>query len=292
MKFDQQIYPQETQPIFSVLIPSWNNLPYLKLCVKSLKEHSTLPVQIIVHINEGADGSLDWVKNEKIDHTFTPENAGVCWSLNAASSIAKGDYISFFNDDMYVLPDWDNELWQKIQEIGHDQFFLSGTMIEPTYTGNPCIIHADYGRSVEDFQETKLLEDFMGFEKTDWSGSSWPPNVVPRKLWEKVGGYSVEFSPGMSSDPDFSRKLWEQGVRHFQGIGKSRVYHFQARSTQRIVKNNGRKQFLEKWGITQSTFYTYYLRMGKPWNGSLLEPKENLSLKMARLKAIIKRAFS
>ena len=48
--------------MFSIVIPSFNNLEYLKLCLNSLKKNSKYKHQIIVHINEGTDGSLDYVK--------------------------------------------------------------------------------------------------------------------------------------------------------------------------------------------------------------------------------------
>ena len=44
--------------MFSIVIPSWNNLPYLKLCVESLQRHSSVSHEIIVHINDGSDGSV------------------------------------------------------------------------------------------------------------------------------------------------------------------------------------------------------------------------------------------
>jgi hypothetical protein len=50
------------------------------------------------------------------------------------------------------------------------------------------------------------------------------------------------------------------------------VYHFQSKSTLRIKKNDGRKQFLMKWGINQSTFNKYYIRRGTPFTGPLTEP--------------------
>jgi hypothetical protein len=67
----------------------------------------------------------------------------------------------------------------------------------------------------------------------------------------------------MSSDNDFSMKLWHAGCRHFIGVGDSLAYHFQCKSTGKVVKNDGRRQFLDKWGMTQSSFDRYYLRRGQ-----------------------------
>ena len=112
----------------------------------------------------------------------------------------------------------------------------------------------------------RLLKEYATLPHGDWKGSTWPPNIVHRDVWDLVGGYSIEFSPGMYSDPDFSAKLWKAGVRLFKGIDRSRVYHFEARSTHRIVKNDGSTQFLRKWGITSSSFMRDVLQRGEPYN--------------------------
>jgi glycosyltransferase involved in cell wall biosynthesis len=277
---------------FSILIPTWNNLPFLKLCVETLQRHSAFPHQLIIHVNEGRDGTLEWVRGRGIEHTWSAENVGVCHALNAAAKLAQTPYICFFNDDMAALPGWDVALWQEIQSLDHERWFLSATMIEPRDTGNPCVLAPyDFGQDPAHYREQDLLHVYLDWEKSDWSGSTWPPNVVPRWLWEEVGGYSVEFSPGMSSDPDFSMKLWEAGVRHFKGVSGSRVYHFQAKSTGKVQKNNGPRQFLQKWGITQGTFGKYYLRRGQPWKGPLPEAGPWLPLRLAWFKSWVKNKW-
>jgi glycosyltransferase involved in cell wall biosynthesis len=289
MEFEARSYPLTENARFSILIPTWNNLPYLQVCIASLRRHSTFAHQLIVHVNDGSDGTLDWVRAQGIDHTYTPENVGVCHALNAASTLAQTGYIAYFNDDMYALPDWDGVLWAEIQRLGHDRWFLSATMIEPRASGNACVIAPqDFGQDTAQFQEEALLAAYPSWPKADWTGATWPPNVVPRKLWEEVGGYSVEFSPGMSSDPDFSMKLWQVGVRYFKGLGQSRVYHFQTKSTGKVVKNNGALQFRQKWGLTQGTFGKYYLRRGQPWTGTLPEAGPKWRIALARLLARLK----
>jgi hypothetical protein len=77
----------------------------------------------------------------------------------------------------------------------------------------------------------------------------------------------------MYSDPDFSMKLWNEGVRLFKGLGASRVYHFGSISVKRVKQNKGYYQFIRKWGMTSSTLSKYYLRRGKPFDGELQKPK-------------------
>jgi len=66
--------------MFSILIPSYNNLEYLKTCIDSLKKNSEYTHQIIVHINEGTDGSLEYVK-EKILNILIRKTILVCLKL-------------------------------------------------------------------------------------------------------------------------------------------------------------------------------------------------------------------
>ncbi len=272
---------------FSILIPSWNNLPYLRLCIESIIKHGIYPHEIIVFLNEGSDGSRAYLDHLGIVYDFDKTNVGICSAMNRAARLATRDWLFYLNDDMVVLPGWDEELVKTLQTRKTDRLMLSSTMIEPRNTGNPCVIHHDFGGSPETFEEERLLKSFSQFPMADWSGSSWPPNLVHKNLWNEIGGFSEAFSPGMSSDNDYSMKLWKAGVRHFQGLGKSRVYHFQAVSTKRITKNNGRLQFLKKWGIAQSVFYQSYLRMGKPFVGPLNEPR-GLEFVWGRFRSKIK----
>ena len=109
-------------------------------------------------------------------------------------------------------------------------------------------------------------------------------------LWDMVGGYSIEFSPGMYSDPDFAMKLWQVGVRKFKGVGNSRVYHFMSKSTGKLIyKADGSRIFLDKWGISAKVFARYYLQRGTLWNGDLVMPIQKGTLKFYLLLNQIKR---
>ena len=274
--------------MFSIIIPTWNNLAFAKLCVDSIRKNSAWQHQVILHVNDGSDGTLQWARDEGIDYTQSPGNVGICIAVNEAGGLAKMDYIVYMNDDMYVCPGWDTHLLEEIDQLGTDCFMLSATMIEPINYNNPCVIHRDYGQSIETFNEAALLKECPAIEKADWTGSTWPPTVVHRRYWLITGGYSIELSPGVSSDDDFAMKMWYAGCRIYKGVGKSRVYHFQSKSTLRIVKNNGRKQFLMKWGINQSTFNKYYIQRGTPYTGALKAP-EGSAMQWESFRAWVKR---
>jgi len=281
----------EGKPVFSILIPSWNNLPYLKCCVESIRKNSRYSHQIIVHVNEGKDDTLEWVKSQKLSHTHSLENAGVCYGFNGPSALVKSDYIVLSDDDYYYAPDWDFYLLEEIKKINHHYFCITGTMIEHSPTQYPTSIIAplDFGKTVQDFNEQKFLSEYKSIPFHDWTGGNWYPLVLHKNIWNLIGGLSTEFTPGMASDPDMMMKLWHAGVRYYKGVSESRIYHFGSKSTARVKKNDGNKQFLLKWGLSKSTFFDFYLRLGKKFDGYSTEPVDDefkTKLKRDRLKRL------
>ena len=280
--------------MFSILIPTWNNLAYLQRAVEAVRRHSAMAHQVIVHVNDGADGTLAWVRAQGLAYTHSAHNVGICLAVNGAAMQATQPYVAYLNDDMVVCPGWDTQLLRCIERLDSDLFMVSGTMVEPRATGNPCVVVRDFGDAVETFREADLLAALPQLQRGDWSGATWPPTVVHRDWWFRVGGYSSELTPGMSSDNDFSMKLWHAGCRRFVGVGSALVYHFQCKSTGRIVKNDGRRQFLHKWGLSQSTFDRFYLRRGAPLADArtpLAGPESSLPLRWARLGNDLRRRF-
>ena len=51
--------------MFSIIIPTLNNLNYLKFCINSINKNSKFKHEIIPHVNIGKDGTIEYLK-EKI----------------------------------------------------------------------------------------------------------------------------------------------------------------------------------------------------------------------------------
>lgn len=273
--------------MFSVIVPTFNNLEYLKLCLNSLRKNSQFKHEILVFINDGSDGTLKFVKNEKIKFIHSPKNLGLCYAVNRCAEIANNDYIVYAHDDMYFCPGWDVEFYNEIKKHSKDKdFFLSGTMIQPF----DSFINLNCGTNIYNFDEKKLLNKFNSIEFNDFQGTTWAPSLIPLKTWNKVNGFSEEYTYGLGSDPDLNMKLWNVGTRLFKGLGNCRVYHFGSLSLRKKVWNDGHKIFLLKWGITIKFFKKYYLRSDKVYEGELKKPLINInfliSLLICKLKYI------
>tara|TARA_B110001452_G_scaffold146392_1_gene121695 strand:- start:141 stop:1031 length:891 start_codon:yes stop_codon:yes gene_type:complete len=265
--------------MFSIIIPTLNNLKYLKLCLNSIKKNSRFSHEIIPHVNIGDDGTVGYLKKNNIKYTFTSYNAGICKGMNLASKLSTKKYILYAHDDFYFCPDWDNILKKEIDLIGHKNFYLSGTMV------NNGQINFNCGDTVENFNEQKFLDNYIDHNHYDFQGSTWAPHLIHKDIWEKVGGFSEEFFPGTGSDPDLNMKLWRQGIRIFKGINDFKVYHFGSIVTRKykndknIVTESGSKGgkiFLLKWGMSIKFFKKYFLNSDTEYDGPLNEPNKNL----------------
>tara|TARA_B100001063_G_scaffold225313_1_gene234015 strand:+ start:56 stop:922 length:867 start_codon:yes stop_codon:yes gene_type:complete len=265
--------------MFSILIPSFNNLKYLKLCLHSIKINSNFDHQIIIHVNEGKDGTLEYLKDLNIDFSYTKYNSGICEGINKSSKLAKFDYFLYAHDDFYFCPNWDQILLKEVNKIGHNNFYLSGTMMNNGHIAFDC------GNQIENFNEKKFLSEYKNFNHYDFNGSTWAPTLIHKEIWNKVGGFSEEYFPGTGSDPDFNMKLWNLGVRIFKGVNNCKVYHFGSivlRKKINIIKkdnrygSNGAKIFLLKWGITIKFFKKFYLKSGTRYIKPLSPPKINI----------------
>ncbi len=270
--------------MFSIIIPTFNNLEYLKLCLQSLKKNSTYNHEIIIHINEGNDGTLSYLKSNSYKTTFSEKNSGVCVAFNEAAKKATKNFIVLAHDDMYFCPNWDEVFYNELKTLPKNaDFFLSGTMVQPFKS----YINLDCGNTINNFDEKKLLIELPKIKFRNFQGTHWQPSLIPLKTWNKVGGFSEEFSPGLGSDPDFNMKLWNLGVRLFKGLGDCRVYHFSSLSLRKKAWNNGAKTFLLKWRFSIKFFKKHYLRSDQPFNDLLSEPKKNLSYYIGLIKCKI-----
>jgi glycosyltransferase involved in cell wall biosynthesis len=272
--------------MFSILIPTFNNINYLKFCIKSIEKNSKFDHQIVCHVNIGDDGTIEYLRNKNIEYSHTNYNSGICEGINKAAKLAKYEYFLYAHDDFYFCPEWDLILSNEINKIGHNNFYLSGTMM------NKGQINFNCGNTPDEFDEQKFLTEYKKHNYFDFQGSTWAPSIVHRDTWNKVGGLSEEFFPGSGSDPDFNMKLWNLGIRIFKGINNFKVYHFGSivlrKKINKISKKKygsiGAKIFLIKWGITIKFFKEYYLKSNTEYKKELTYPIKNTSYYFNLLK--------
>ena len=249
---------------FSIVIPTWNNLPYLELAVRGLARNSAIGHEIIVFFNEMNEECERWAAGKGIRYLGAETNLGVCGAVNRAAALASNEFVCFINDDMYPLPGWDAELMRYADAA--DKIWLSGTAVEAGEAAACYIGGHDYGSAPEDFRESDLLAECESMKRDYNVVSTWTPIVIKKRDWDAIGGFDESYFPGNGSDPDLAMKMYDYGCRHFIGVGTSLVYHFSRTSIRRFDDANvmdAKKYFKKKWGIPWKRFLKKVLHRGE-----------------------------
>jgi len=87
----------------SVVIPSWNCLADLRVCLQSVDAQGPVAVPVVVD-NGSTDGSVEFLESEGIAHVALPNNFGFAAAVNRGLASAKTPFVMVLNADA-VLDD-------------------------------------------------------------------------------------------------------------------------------------------------------------------------------------------
>ncbi|MFH0913381.1 MAG: glycosyltransferase family 2 protein [Candidatus Omnitrophota bacterium] len=88
-------------PLVSVIVINYNGSKYLKRCLESLYAGAYRNMEIIFMDNGSIDSSLDLVRSNfgQVKIIENKENLGLSVASNRGASLAKGEYLLFYNND-------------------------------------------------------------------------------------------------------------------------------------------------------------------------------------------------
>ena len=220
---------------FSIIIVTWQNRVMLNRCIDLIRKHSDINHQIIVAHNEHKGEE----KIKDAHNILFCKNVGLCKAANEASLYANTNYICLIDDDIEVLPKWDINLFNN--DIYKN--WIASTRIEP--------IAPHYNISCDDYKKGKIPEKF-------YHNISNTPLLIPRKFWEKIGGYDEDFVT-IGAELGLAKKAYDAGERLFLQTPNSMVIHKQSQSTKRLlgianIRKQRDKTFSIKYGMTRKKF--------------------------------------
>ena len=259
-------------------ISTYNNLPYLKLAIESVRRNSYFKdAPFIIHAENCTDGTNEWLQENSskynleyyIDvHTDSPK--GIGGGMNFCATKVTTTYINFLHSDFYVTSNWDLELLKIHERYPEENLWVNSYRIEPNMFNSserPGTLFLDkdvFGAYYDDFEaerfekwveELKELNPY--FEIPKGEGVS---GLVRKDVWDKVGGNDPRFAPTSWDDMDLFLRMLQHGVRFVLPFS-SIVWHFGARGSHRLEENNGQSsqrqreaeqknihKWLEKWG--------------------------------------------
>ena len=267
------------EPI-SFILPSRNNLKYLKQAVESIRKNSIVEHEICIADDFSDDGTMEWVlvqmkrdKNIKFHRNHGPTRLGHTILYDTLiNEYATHDRVIIFHADMYLCPNTDTEI-DRLLERGK---VVSLTRIEPPlHPDGPEKILLDFGIEPEEFKEEELLkmvEDTQtgrdGIKygplalNQDTSEGIFAPWAIYKEDFQSIGGHDPLFAPQSKEDSDIFNRFLLNGYQFIQ-TWKGFVYHMTCRGSRfkdGAVRNPDGQVFMrdresEEW-LTQNMIST------------------------------------
>ncbi len=242
-------------PLVSVIIPIYGKVDYTLRCLASVAAHPPfVEFEVIVVDDCSPDDSLDAL-NQKVKGIRVlrnERNQGFIRSCNIGAKAAKGQYLYFLNNDTEVTEGWADALLRTFSDFpgtglaGSKLVYPDGRLQE---AGG--IIWQDgsawnFGR----YQDPKLPIYNYAREVDYCSGASI---MVPKSLFEELGGFDERYLPAYCEDSDLALKIRDKGHRviyqplstviHYEGITSGTDTTQGAKAYQ--VENS--KKLFERW---------------------------------------------
>ena len=240
-------------PDTSIIILTYNNLSYNKLCIDSIRKYTEKGTyEIIIVDNNSTDGTVEWLKEQDdLKIIFNDNNQGFPRGCNQGIEIAnKENDIVLLNNDTVVTPNW---LTNVKKCLYSDE--LIGVVGGVT---NSC---SNYQTIVTCYDNMDEMITFA--EKNNLSNKCmWEERLrlvgyfmlIKNKVIKEVGVLDGDFTPGNFEDDDYSFRVRKAGYR-LMLCKDSYIHHFGSVSFGKLSKQyeellkTNRGKFEKKWGF-------------------------------------------
>jgi GT2 family glycosyltransferase len=242
---NQTISSSQNQPFVSVVILTYNNLNFTRLCLRSIYSVSSqFPYEIIVVDNASVDGTQEFLRDYSVNHknfkyVLNSENRGFSKGNNQGVSISSGQVVIFLNNDTIVTPGWIDKFcfYLRDPKIG-----MIGPMTN--FWGNESRIDIHYHSLKGLLSEAQKLETTFYRQVFDIDMLALFCGAIRKEVITDIGPLDEQFGAGMFEDDDYSYRLKKAGYRVVCARDVF-IHHWGKASFSRLEKKNYEALFLE-----------------------------------------------
>lgn len=113
----------------TIIIPNYNGLKFMEPCFAALEKQTVRDFKILVVDNGSTDGSVEWLKENRIPTIFLSENTGFTGAVNTGIQAADTPYVLLLNNDTEAEPNYVEVMEREISR-SEKIFSVSGKMIQ------------------------------------------------------------------------------------------------------------------------------------------------------------------
>src|SRR5262245_22871436 len=213
----------------SIIIPVFNQFEYTHACLASLQSaEERARFEVIIVDDCSTDRTAEVLpKVDGITYLRNERNSGFVASCNRGGEAARGTYLVFLNNDTLVKPGWLTALVDTFSEesqagiVGSKLVYADGRLQE----AGGIIWQDASGWNYGKFDDPENPEYNYLSEVDYCSGAAL---MVPKALFESVGGFDSRYAPGSYEDTDLAFKLRRAGYKvlyqplseviHYEGV--------------------------------------------------------------------------
>jgi len=244
--FQPLSFPDVSEPKVSVVIPVHNKFNVTYHCLAALLLAANDASFEVVVVDDGSSDETLRI-GEVISNVVVCRNEtamGFVGACNRGVEEARGEYVVLLNNDTEPTVGWLDELlrtfgrFENVGLAGSKLIYPDGRLQEAGGivwgSGNPWNVGRG-GNPADPRYSYARQCDYL-------SGAAL---MLPRKVWDEVGGLSEEFAPAYFEDTDLAFKVRDAGYTTWF-VPHSQVYHFEGVSNGTdVTASSGLKRFQE-----------------------------------------------
>lgn len=206
--------PAHAEPRVSIVIPVYNHADHSLACLRALAAHPPLaPCEILVVDDGSSDATPAWMPQiGGLRYVLRERNGGFIEACNDGVAQSRGQYVVLLNNDTVPQPGWLDALLATFEAVpaaglvGAQLLYPDGRLQE----SGGVVFQDGSGWSYGRFESAEDPR-FSALRDVDYcSGAAV---MVPRALWDQLGGFDLRYRPAYYEDTDLAFAVRASGHR-------------------------------------------------------------------------------
>lgn len=241
----------------TVVIPNWNGIQYLEVCLSSLRRQTFIEFNTIVVDNGSTDGSIEKIISDfpEVELIAFDSNEGFSKAVNQGIYQSHSDYVVLLNNDVSLAEDWLEKL------------YFSMTTKEKVFSNASSMLNyynQDYIDDLGDYYTVLgwAFKDGLSLRTGYYDGrheifsACAGAAIYDRKLFDEIGLFDEDFFAYLE-DVDLGFRALLSGYKNYLSKDAT-VYHIGSATT------GGQYNKFKTYLTARNSIYLLYKNMPLP----------------------------